>query len=205
MILNLGQWCSRIFGVECDKRTGPVYFALHKDKQTDQRGNELRQLFGDGKVYSFHVRCKDRIQRSKFDELLQNKLSSIPSDDCTIMEMSSFLPSVQQSFIKGFLLKLNSDNTITEKVVDELLRVDAVSVCSYVQDRDEVWWQQHLSPSEEGTVMSTRYCVIATGAPELHPSILNIINNDVFYSFEEAYNVLTEVRKLASIYFYDRK
>ena len=121
------------------------------------------------------------------------------------MEMSSFLPSVQQSFIKGFLLKLNSDNTITEKVVDELLRVDAVSVCSYVQDRDEVWWQQHLSPSEEGTVMSTRYCVIATGAPELHPSILNIINNDVFYSFEEAYNVLTEVRKLASIYFYDRK
>ncbi|XP_062378366.1 UMP-CMP kinase 2, mitochondrial [Sardina pilchardus] len=190
---HIGQWCSRIFGVECAKAR-PVYFALRMGRQMESTGTELKELFGDRKVYSFHVHCKDRIQRSKWYELLQNKLSSIPSTDCTIMEMSSFLPNVQQSVIKGFLLKLNNDNPITEKVVEELLQVDTLFICSYVQERDEIW-QQHLSQTE-GLDMSTRYRVMSTGAPALHPSVLNIKNNDVFYSFEDAYKVLVECRDI---------
>lgn len=200
---QIGQWCSRVFGVECDKRR-PVYFALRMDRQNrmDRSGMELRQLFGGGKVYSFHVQCKERIQKSKLHELVQNKLSSVPSTDCTLMEISSFLPDVKESVIKGFLLKLNSDNPTTEKVVEELLQVEAVLIYSYVQERDEIW-QQHLSQADDGSVMmSSRYCITPVGAPELHPSALNIINNDVFYSFEEAYKVMVEVILIVSIFYY---
>lgn len=158
------------------------------------RGKEFRQLFEAGKVYSFHVHCQERIHRSKLYELVQNKLSSVASTDCTLKEMSSFLPEVKESTIKGFLLKLNSGDPTTEKVVKELLLVEAVLICSYVQEGDEVW-QQHLSQADDGSVMvSSRYCVTPVGPPEQHPSVLNIINNDVFYSLEEAYKVMVEVR-----------
>ncbi|KAK5886370.1 hypothetical protein CesoFtcFv8_017410 [Champsocephalus esox] len=38
--------------------------------------------------------------------------------------------------------------------------------------------------------MPKDYYVVPAEAPEHHPSTLNIINSDVFYSFEEAYQVL---------------
>lgn len=193
MMSQIGQWSSRIFGVECETRR-PVYFALRMDRQMVPRGKEFRQLFEAGKVYSFHVHCQERIHRSKLYELVQNKLSSVASTDCTLKEMSSFLPEVKESTIKGFLLKLNSGDPTTEKVVKELLLVEAVLICSYVQEGDEVW-QQHLSQADDGSVMvSSRYCVTPVGPPEQHPSVLNIINNDVFYSLEEAYKVMVEVR-----------
>ncbi|TKS86661.1 UMP-CMP kinase 2, mitochondrial [Collichthys lucidus] len=38
--------------------------------------------------------------------------------------------------------------------------------------------------------MSKEYCVVPSEAPEHHPSTLSIINSDVFYSFEDAYEVI---------------
>lgn len=195
LIPNLGQWSSRIFGVECDKKSA-VYFALRVDRQADPRGKELKQLFGDGKAFSFHIHCEDRIQRSKIYELLQDKLSSIPSTDCTIMDMSSFLPNAKQSASKGFLLTYSSDSPLTEKVIEDLQQVEAVSVCSYFQERDGMWWQKHLSQKGGGSEICSRYCITLTEKPEVCPTVLNIINNDVFYSFEEAYKVLVECRDI---------
>ncbi|XP_063080204.1 UMP-CMP kinase 2, mitochondrial isoform X2 [Engraulis encrasicolus] len=195
LIPNLGQWSSRIFEVECGKRSA-LYFALRADRQADPRRHELKQLFGDGKALSFHVQCGDRIQRSKMYAFLQDKLSSIPSTDCTIMEMPSFLPDVKQSVRKGFLLMYRSDSPIADRVIGDLQQVESLAVCSYVQEKD-IWWQNHL-PKKDGCSLTDldKYCVTLTVAPEVCPTVLSIINNDVFYSFDEAYKVLTECRDI---------
>ncbi|KAL4593377.1 UMP-CMP kinase 2, mitochondrial [Arapaima gigas] len=56
------------------------------------------------------------------------------------------------------------------------------------------WCQEVLSPAGDGRVsVAEQRCVVPAKSPADHPSTLDIVNSSVFYSFQEAYKVLTEV------------
>ncbi|XP_028842723.1 UMP-CMP kinase 2, mitochondrial isoform X1 [Denticeps clupeoides] len=184
------SWGSRVFAVECDVTTGPVYFSVAATPQGS--GGDVRplgQLFGHGKVFSLHVHGDDRVRAAKFHGDVKSRLSALPRGH--VMEMSSFLPNQKRSLVKGFLMRVPADSSAADDALLELLREDAVHACSYATSGDR-WWQQLLARSEEGLVVAERFCVAPAPAPEHHPSTLNIVNSDVFYSFRDAQQVLIE-------------
>lgn len=187
----LGRWPSRVFSVELDG--APCYFSI----QEKHRGEEAPRLFAKvrerDRCFSLLVCAGDAIRRAKFyAELKETLLRDLPPG-CDVSPMSSFLPNVRDSLIKGFFLKDSSDSpSKSEGLLRDLIRHDPVLVCSYLRGEDGQLWTQHLWSHADGQTMdmSKEYYVVPSEAPEYHPSTLNIINFDVFYSFEEAYEVL---------------
>lgn len=193
MMSRLGQWSSSVFAVDFDTNSDPIYFAL-ASKQSE-RPQVFRNVLADEMCYSLHVQSDDKIERAKFYGGLKKKLSKELPPECTILEMSIFQPNVKDSVIKGYFLKDASKSSATERVLGQLLRNDPVYVCSYLCGGEDRQWSQHLwSNTEDGWVeVLEKYCVVPAEKPVHHPSTLNIINYDVFYSFEDAYKVLQQV------------
>lgn len=197
----LPRWSSRVFAVELDG--APSYFSLREAP----RGEEVPRVFTGvqrrDRCYSLLV-CgggddddnnNNRVRRAKLHGELRDKLSRDLPPQCQVSPMSSFLPNVRGSLIKGYFFKDNSAcASPSEQVLRDLTRHDAVLVCSYLRGESGQLWTQQLWPHADGqtTDMSERYYVVPAEAPEYHPSTLNIINSDVFYSFEEACEVLKE-------------
>ncbi|KAJ8353133.1 hypothetical protein SKAU_G00207000 [Synaphobranchus kaupii] len=187
---RLGQWCSRVFAVEYEPKSDPVYFALSKSPQTSLSGEQqtFEKIFEGTKSYSLHICTDERYQRAKLYEDLRNKLiPALPRG--SVLDMFSFLPDVKNSLFRGFLVK----NAETIPMFDELVQSSFVNVCTYVQEEDSQWWQHLWSKPEDGTgVLVDKYYLVPTGIPQYHPSTLNIMGNDVFYSFGDAYNVMEQ-------------
>nr|XP_020446532.1 UMP-CMP kinase 2, mitochondrial [Monopterus albus] len=187
----LPQWPSRVFSVELDG--APFYFAI----QEKHRGEEVPPVFQRVqeyyRCYSLFVCSSDRIRRAMFYAELKDKLLRDLPPECDLSPMSSFLPNVKDSLIKGYFLKDNSDSSSPiERVLRDLIQRDPVFVCSYLRGDNCQLWTQHLWPHTGSQVMekSKEYYVVPSEAPEYHPATLNIINSDVFYSLEEACDVL---------------
>ncbi|XP_041668831.1 UMP-CMP kinase 2, mitochondrial [Cheilinus undulatus] len=190
MALLLPQWSSRVFSVELNG--APCFFSI----QENHRGEEVPQVFRNvqnyNSCYSLLVCSSDRIKRAKFYSELKDKLIRDLPKECTLSPMSSFLPNVNDSLIKGYFLQdVSQSSTLTERVLRELKQHDPVLVCSYWRNENGQLWTQRLWGDSKTMEMST-FCVVPTETPEYHPATLNIINSDVFYSFEEAYEVLKE-------------
>nr|ABP63530.1 thymidylate kinase [Salmo salar] len=192
MMSRFGQWSSYVYAVDFDANSDPIYFAL-ASKHSEQP-QVFRNVLADETCYSLHVQSDDQIERAKFYGGLKNKLSKELPPECTILEMFTFQPNVKDSVIKGYFIKDASKSSATERVLGELLRNDPVYVCSYLCGGEDRQWSQHLwSNTEDGWVeVLEKYCVVPAEKPEHHPSTLNIINYDVFYSFEDAYKVLQQ-------------
>lgn len=190
------RWSSRVFSVELDG--APFYFGLQEEK----RGENARLTFpklqgGTDKCYSLLVCSSDRIRREKcYWELKDRLLRDLPPG-AHFSNMLSFLPDAKNSLIKGYFLKGNSENSsLIERLLGHLELHDPVLVCSYSGGEDDLW-TQHVWTNPERDMMEAapKFYMVPAAAPAYHPSTLNMINSDVFYSLDEACDVLKEVCK----------
>ncbi|XP_054470584.1 UMP-CMP kinase 2, mitochondrial [Anoplopoma fimbria] len=185
------HWSSRVFAVELDGAA--FYFATREKHRGEEAPRVFREVQNNARCYSLLVCSGDRIRRAKFYAELKDTLLRDLPPQCHLSSMSSFLPNVRGSLLKGYFLKDTSESSSpTERLLRDLSQHDPVFVCSYSKCEDDRLWTQHLwshadSPTTE---MSKDHYVVPSEEPEYHPSTLNIINSDVFYSFEEACDVL---------------
>lgn len=188
----LPHWSSRIFSVELDG--APLYFAIQEKHRGEEVPRVFRRIQDRHRYYSLLVWSSDRIRRAKFYGELKDKLLRYLPPGCDLAPMSSFLPNVKDSLIKGYFLKAHSDSSSpTERLLRDFIQRDPLLVCSYFKCENGQVWAQHLWPHTGSNMMSKEYYVVPSEAPRYHPSSLNIINSDVFYNFEEAYEVLKKV------------
>lgn len=188
MMSLVPPWSSRVLSVELDG--APFYFST----QEKHRGEEVPRVFSeaqkDAKLYSLLVCSDDKITRAKYHAQLKDTLLRELPPGCHLSPMSSFVPNVRDSLLKGYFVKDHSESSSpTERLLRDLSQRDPVLVCSYRKREDSQLWTQHLWSRAD---MPTDSYVVPSEAPECHPSTLNIINSDVFYSFEEAYDVLNK-------------
>uniref|UniRef100_UPI0037E9AD5B UMP-CMP kinase 2, mitochondrial n=1 Tax=Semicossyphus pulcher TaxID=241346 RepID=UPI0037E9AD5B len=191
MALLLPQWCSRVFSVELNG--APLYFSIQEKHQGEEVPPVFRKVQKYDRCYSLLVCSSDRVTRAKFYAELKEKLLRDLPKECDLSPMNSFLPNVKDSLIKGYFLKDKTEGpSQSERLLRDLIQHDTVLVCSYLRSEDGQLWTQRLwSHADNKTMeMSKEYFVVPSEAPEYHPATLNIINSDVFYSFEEAYEVL---------------
>lgn len=191
----VSQWSSRIFSVELDGAES--YFAVQETRTGDVSPEAFRGAHGD-RLYSVLVSCSDRLRQVKFHADLEEKLLKALPAGSAVGPMSSFLPGTRGSLIRGYFLKASSeDPSFSDRLLRDLIKDDPVLVCSYVKCEDSGTWIQNLRPDAHSEMIKTFY-VVHSEAPKVHPSTLNIINSDVFYSFEEAREVLKEVKAISS-------
>ncbi|KAI3367680.1 hypothetical protein L3Q82_026519 [Scortum barcoo] len=190
----LPSWSSRVFSVELDG--APVYFSLREKHRGEEAPRVFSRVPERSGCFSLLVCGGDRIRRAKFYAQLGDRLSRDLLPGCDLAPMASFLPNVRGSLMKGYFVKDNSESSsASERLLRDLTRTEPVLVCSYSRDRDGQMWTQHLWPPADGQGTDTsksKYYVVPSEAPDYHPSTLNIINSDVFYSFEEAYEVIKQ-------------
>ncbi|XP_068436826.1 UMP-CMP kinase 2, mitochondrial [Clinocottus analis] len=184
-------WSSRILSVELDG--APFYFSTREKHLGEEAPRVFREAQNDARLYSLLVCSGDKVRQAKFHWQLKDKLLRELPPECHLSPMSSFVPNVRDSLLKGYFLKDNSESSSpTERLLRDLSRRDPVLVCSYLK-REELWTQHLWSGADSPTTDTAQdYYVVPSEAPECHPSTLNIINSDVFYSFEEAYDVLNK-------------
>lgn len=183
--------CGQLCSVEFDLRAEPLYFTLSSSPQVLHHAHQ--QLFGDcGKLFSLHVQCANRIEKAQTHAEIKHKLSSTLSRDCDVFEASSFIPDVANSVVKGFFIRDKSTTTLSEDLLNTLRQSERVCVFSYKRE-GQYCWQELWSPVNQ-VEGSERQYITPAAAAEHHPSTLNIRNSDVFYSMDEAYKVLQEVR-----------
>lgn len=188
----LTHWSARVFSVEFNG--APDYFAIQEKHRGEPAPQVFRKVQSSDRCYSLLVCSSDRIRRAKFYAELKDKLLRSLPPECELSPMSSFLPHVKDSLIKGYFLKANpGDSLPTERLLRDLIQSESLLVCSYLKCENSRQWTQRLWTHTGSSVMSKEYCVVPTDAPDYHPSTLNIINSDVFYSFEEAHQVLRKV------------
>lgn len=190
----LPRWSSRVFSVELDG--APTYFAVREKRREEEAASRVFDGLRDGdRCYSVLVWSGDRVRGARFHGQLKDKLLTRLPPGCRLAPMSSFLPSVKDSLIKGYFLTADSrGSSQTERLLRDFVQRDPLLVCSYLKPEDGQTWTQHLWPGADGAVTSQTYYVVPSEAPRDHPSTLNIVNSDVFYSFAEAYDVLKQVR-----------
>lgn len=183
--------CGQLCSVEFDLRAEPLYFTLSSSPQVLHHAHQ--QLFGDcEKLFSLHVQCENRIEKAQTHAEMKHKLSSTLSRDCDVFEASSFIPDVENSVVKGFLIRDKSTSTLSEDLLNTLRQSKRVCVFSYKRE-GQYCWQELWSPVNQVEGSERRYITPAAAA-EHHPSTLNIRNSDVFYRMDEAYKVFQEVR-----------
>lgn len=195
---NFSQWSSRVFAAEFDSRCDPVYFALSaQTPAADEKQSLLFQkLFSQGKAYSVHAITDDRIQRARSYSDLQDKLVSALPKSCNLLQLIAFHPDVNNSLVKGFFIQDALNNAETENMLKDLVKSEVFHLCTYVCSEDGKLWQQCVwsQRGKECTEVAKHYITVAA-KPEYHPSLLNIINTVVYYSFEDAYRVLQECKE----------
>ncbi|XP_015230131.1 PREDICTED: UMP-CMP kinase 2, mitochondrial [Cyprinodon variegatus] len=182
------RWPSRVFSVEMDG--APVYFGIREKL----RGGALlpavfSKLQKEDRCYSLLVCSPDRIRGERFHWELRDKLLRDLPAGSDVTSMSSFLPEEKGSLVKGFFLRSRAeDSPLIEGMLSHLEQTDPVLVCSYSQsEADELWTQSLWVPAEKNL---TKFYVVPSETPKHHPSALNMINSDVFYSLDEACEVL---------------
>lgn len=186
-ICRLAQWCSRVFVVEINQKSEPIYFALSSTPSA--RNKELDELFGSGKLLSVCALGNDRIQSAHSYAHLKRALSENLPPGCELLDSASFLPGVKNSLVKGFFLRDNSASSFAERVLTQ----QKDSVCVFTYTPEENGWYLCSPVTDEASEHKGKYYVTPAPAPLHHPSTLNIINSDVFYQMKDAYNVLQEV------------
>ncbi|XP_051579441.1 UMP-CMP kinase 2, mitochondrial [Myxocyprinus asiaticus] len=185
-----GQLRSRVFAVEVDLRTEPLYFSLSTSPQILSH-RDYPQLFGeDGKLYSLHVHCDDRIQKARAHAEIKHGLSEKLARDCDVFEASSYVPDVKNSVDKGFFIRDRSTTARSEEILKKYHQNKSICVVSYKRE-GQYCWQELWSPVNQVERVERHY-VTPAAAPEFHPSTLNIKNSDVYYCMDEAYKVLKE-------------
>ncbi|KAJ7989173.1 hypothetical protein DPEC_G00316760 [Dallia pectoralis] len=194
MMSRFGPWSAYAFALEFDPKCDPVYFSLNPKRST-----QVPRLFKDvvaagERCFSIHVRTEDHIQRAQFYGGLKHRLLKGLPTGCAVLNMSAFLPNVRDSVVGGYFIKDASNSAATEILLGEMLCNDPVHVCTYLCGHEGSQWSQHQwSRTEDGQVeASEMYSLRPMEKPEVHPSTLNIINSDVFYSFDDAYAVLKQ-------------
>ncbi|KAM9778003.1 UMP-CMP kinase 2, mitochondrial [Neosynchiropus ocellatus] len=190
MMSLLPRWCSRTFSIHLDG--DPVHFRL---QESQPAGEEASAVFGTmttERCYSLLVHSSDSVQKAKFYSELKDKLLAGLPAHCDLSHMTSHVPHARGSLIKGYFIKDSSENSAsTERFLERLLRQDPVLVCSYLRGADAGNWTQQLW-SDDLPDTSKCFHLVPTEEPEYHPCILNIINSDVFYSFQDAFNILKQ-------------
>ncbi|XP_051941246.1 UMP-CMP kinase 2, mitochondrial isoform X1 [Hippocampus zosterae] len=183
----LSQWTSRVFSVDMDGET--VYFKIH-DTQTGKGGKEVQRMFGniqkDASCYSLLVSSGDKIHTARFHWKLKDKLLAALPPQYRFSSMCSFLPGVRDSLVHGYFLQAPSSESsaTTERLLRQWLRLDdPLLVCSYLHEENTSRWIQHLWNNEQN------HDIVPSEAPESHPATLNLINSDVFYSFQAARDI----------------
>ncbi|XP_017332712.1 UMP-CMP kinase 2, mitochondrial [Ictalurus punctatus] len=187
---RLAQWCSRVFMVEINQKTEPIYFAL--SSKPSAHNIELEALFGSGKLFSVYALCDDRVQSARAHAELKNALAENLPPGCALLDSASFLPDIKSSLIKGFFLQDNSALSSAERAVTQLQEKGPVRLCVLTYTREENGEYLCSTVAEEPAERERKYYVTPAPAPQRHPSTLNIINSDVFYQMEDAYKVLQE-------------
>lgn len=176
----------------------PSFFAVTEKRLGGDVPQVFRELQTHDRCYSVLVYCSaDRIKTAKFYAELKDKLLRDLPPQCHFSPMSSFLPNVKDSLVKGYFLKGSSDTSSPiERLLSDLVQHDPVLVCSYSPAEGGQQWSQRVWSQSESQMMdmAEEYHVVPAEAPDCHPSTLNIINSDVFYSFHEAYDVMKKVR-----------
>lgn len=193
MSLLLSQWSSRVFSVELNG--APFYFSIQERHNGEDMPHVFKEVQRYDRCYSLLVCCSDRIKQARFYAELKEKLLRDLPEGCDFSPMSSFLPNVKDSLVKGYFLKDRSVcSSLSERLLRDAIQHDSVLVCSYLKSVDGQLWTQRLWEDAESQTMKTPkdYCVVPSEAPDYHPATLNIINSDVFYSFEEACHVLKQ-------------
>ncbi|KAJ3613820.1 hypothetical protein NHX12_020066 [Muraenolepis orangiensis] len=211
-VVMQAQWPSRVFAIELDKSGAFLHFALREKAQctaTAPPPPPPETFTHDQRCYSLFV-CgggggDHRVQSARFHWALRERLRSELPAECELLPVSSYLPRVQGSLIKGYFLKDASECPLrTERVLSDLSRSEeagGVVVCSYHHQRggdgsqcvsqQVMMWplaeNQHVDISKQ-----TSCYVVPSEALDYHPSALNVANSDVFYSLEEATKVLEE-------------
>ncbi|KAM9842881.1 UMP-CMP kinase 2, mitochondrial [Aulostomus maculatus] len=187
----LPHWSSRVFSVEPLEESAPLYFAIQEKHPGDKPPPRVfGKLQRSDRCYSLLVCGDDRIRRAKFYWELKDKLLRELPSQCHLCPMSSFLPDVKGSLIRGYFLKDSSETSSDTEEYLRSLQHDPVLVCSYVRGEHGHLSTQRLWTRPDCLETSKTHFMVATEAPEYHPSTLNIINSDVFYSFQEAREVL---------------
>lgn len=186
----LSRWSSRVFSVELDG--APFYFAIQERQRGKEAPRVFRKIQTHGRCYSLLVCSNDRIKTARFYGELKDKLLRELPPECDLSPMYSFLPNVRDSLIKGYFLKDTTEGSSpVEQLLSDLTQHEPVLVCSYCKGEDGQHWTQHLwSHGDKQVERAKKYYVVPSDAPEYHPSALNMINSDVFYSLEEACDVL---------------
>lgn len=190
----LQRWSSRVFSVELDG--APVYFSIRERHRGEEAPRPFRALRPGDRCYSLLVCGGDRVARAKFHWELRDGLSRDLPPGCELSPMSSFLPGVKGSLIKGYFVKDSCGSaSSSERLLRGLAQRGPVLVCSYPRGESGRPWTQRLWSSEDSPAAEVPggYYVVPSEAPECHPSTLNIVNSDVFYSFDEAHEVLKKV------------
>lgn len=191
----VSRWPRRVFSVEMNG--AEFYFALGERHEADAPRLFSRHLRGDERCYSLLVRSADSIRGARFYAQLQDALLRGLPPDCRLSPMCSFLPEERGSLLRGYFLEDPSHSpSRTVRLLEALTQQqqDALLVCSYRPDRDSRYWTQHLwcHDGEERVETASGLCVVSSEAPQTHPALLNIINSDVFYTFQDARDVFTQ-------------
>ncbi|KAM8834008.1 UMP-CMP kinase 2, mitochondrial isoform 2-T2 [Synchiropus picturatus] len=190
MVSLLPLWRSRTFSVHLDGDR--VHFRLQESPAARDAPAVFGAVTATERCYSLLVYSADRIQKAKFYPELKDKLLAGLPPQCDLSHMTSHVPHARDSLLKGYFIKDSSKNSAsTERFLEHLQQHDPVLVCSYSRAADDGAWTQQLW-SEDLTNTSKCFHLVPTEEPECHPSILNIINSDVFYSFQEALNILKQ-------------
>lgn len=175
--------------VELSQKTEPIYFALSSTPCV--HNNELDALLGSGKLFSACAICDNRVQSARAHAHLKRALAEDLPPGCDLLDSASFLPDVKNSLVRGFFLRDNPALSSAERVLTQLRQKGSVYVFRYAREQNGQY--SCSAVTDEPAERERRYYVTPAPAPQLHPSVLNMINSDVFYQLEDAYKVLQEV------------
>ncbi|KAM4723251.1 UMP-CMP kinase 2, mitochondrial [Anableps anableps] len=181
------RWSARVFSVEVDG--APQYFGIREKLRGESVHPAVFKKFQkEDRCYSLLVCSRDRITGDRFHWELRDRLLRELPPGSDVNAMSSFIPDQKGSLVKGYFLKTWAENSpLIEDILCDLQQRSPVLVCSYSQSEDGQHWTQCLWPRAKE---NPKFYVVPSEAPEHHPSALNMINSDVFYSLEEACDVL---------------
>ncbi|XP_008398072.1 UMP-CMP kinase 2, mitochondrial [Poecilia reticulata] len=188
--LLVQRWSSRVFSVEVDG--APRYFGVREQLRGEPVPPDVfSEVQKQDRCYSLLVCSGDRVTGDRFHWELRDRLQTQLPPGSGLRSMSSFIPDQKGSLLKGYFLQSRAGNSsLIEDILTDLEQRNPVLVCSYSQSEDGQQWTQCLwYQSEENRV---RFCVVPSETPKHHPSVLNMINSDVFYSLQEACDVLKQ-------------
>ncbi|KAL7873361.1 hypothetical protein AOLI_G00124320 [Acnodon oligacanthus] len=203
-VSRLARGCSRLFLLELEARAEPLCFSLSSERSASTRAGAeaVRRAFGSARLFSLLVDGGGRVQRARSLAELAKALHAQLPPDCVSSPLTSFLPGAKDSLIRGFFLRDESASSSTERILSDFKQSHSLSVFSYEREQDgdrQSWWCREMfrSPvTEPESGESQRFYVTPTTAPEHHLAMLNMINSDVFYRLEDAYQVLQECKNV---------